>query len=100
MQIVFERSGGVAGMIRTTTVATADLTPENAEEMHRLVTEAGFFDLPATISGDGRAADDFTYTITVVTRNGEHTVTTGDAAAPERLRPLLDWLNRMARTTN
>ncbi len=97
MQIIFERSGGVAGMFRTATVAAEDLAPEDAEEMQRLVAESGFFDLPETIPDEGRVVDDLTYTITVATHDGEHTVTTGGAAAPEGLRPLLDWLNRMAR---
>jgi emfourin len=42
-------------------------------------------------------ADQFTYTITVETKKREHTVTTGDISAPEKLQELLQLLDRLAR---
>jgi hypothetical protein len=42
--------------------------------------------------------DQFTYTITVETKKGEHTVVTGDVSAPEKMQELVQLLNRLART--
>jgi hypothetical protein len=41
--------------------------------------------------------DQFTYQITVETKKGEHTVTAGDASAPEKLQELFRLLDRIAR---
>ena len=60
--------------------------------------EEDFEDLPEQMLDSESMSDQFTYTITVETRRGEHTVITGDASAPEKMQELLQLLNRLART--
>lgn len=98
MRVDFERSGGIAGIVRRVDVATDDLTAESAAELQRLVAAAGFFALPEEIVGDP-VPDDFTFVITVETEDRTATVRTSDAHAPESLRPLIDWLNRALRSS-
>ncbi len=96
--ITYERSGGIAGITRSVTLSTDDLTEDRAAELRRLIDDAGFFDLPEEIAGDGSVADDFTYVIVVESGSNVASVTAADAAVPEDLRPLLDWLDRAARS--
>ena len=98
MEISFERWGGFAGITRSIVVSTDDLTPDEAAALRGLVADAEFFDLPEVIEGDGAVADDFMFVIAVTGEAGIKTVTTSDAAAPDSMRPLLDWLNRAARS--
>jgi hypothetical protein len=41
--------------------------------------------------------DQFTYTITVVTSQGERTMVLGDTSAPDEMRELMRMLDRIAR---
>ncbi len=98
VRITFERSGGFAGITRRFEVSADDLPPEEADELRRLIDAAGFFDLPEAPGGDGGVADGFTYVIAIEARERTHTVRTSDGTVPEALVPLLDWLNRAARS--
>lgn len=98
VKITFERSGGFAGITRTFETSTDELAAEDAAQLRRLIDEAGFFDLPEEIAGDGTVADAFHYVIVIEAGDRVATVRTGDAGAPEALVPLLDWLNQAART--
>ena len=99
MQIHFERTGGVTGRSLTATLDTETLSPEEAHRLREMVDAAGFFELPAVIVTPAPGVDRFYYTLTVDTAGRQHTVHTSDAAAPEALRPLLDWLTDVARRT-
>lgn len=96
MQITVERSGGFTGMPLTITVDTAHLPPEQAVHLRHLVEAADFFHLPATLSATVQS-DRFEYEVTVQEGDRKHTITFGEAAMPERLRPLLSWLMELAR---
>jgi hypothetical protein len=96
MQIFFERSGGFMGLRLKTTVDTADLTIEEAQEWEQALTAAGFFDLPSRLETES-GADRLIYKMTVVTTEQEHTALCTDEDAPEELRPLLRQLTIMAR---
>ncbi len=98
MRVEFERSGGVAGIVRRVDLATEDLTAGAAAELQGLVVAADFFALPEQIVGDP-VPDDFSYVITAETEDRSATVRTSDAHAPEPLRPLIDWLNRALRSS-
>jgi len=96
MQITVERSGGFTGMPLTLSIDTAHLAPEQATHLRHLVEAADFFHLPATVSVPAQP-DRFEYEVTVREGDRKHTVTVGEAAMPERLKPLLAWVIEAAR---
>lgn len=98
MTVTFERSGGFAGITRTVTVSSDSLSPADAAELRQLIDDARFFELPEDAGEGDPVPDDFSYVVTV--DDGERTavVRTGDANAPDSLRPLLDWLNSALRS--
>lgn len=96
MQITFERSGGFAGMITTTTVDTATLPPAQANQIRLLVEAANFFQLPTAIAPDNQP-DRFQYQLTIQEGNQQHSVTVGESTMPGTLRPLVDCLMETAR---
>ena len=97
-RIKFERTGGFAGMTIARDLKMDELSDEQAEKLQELLDDLDFEELPEQILDTEAMPDQFTYTITVETRRGEHTVTTGDASAPEKMQELLQLLNRLART--
>ncbi|MBW4539964.1 MAG: hypothetical protein KME43_12590 [Myxacorys chilensis ATA2-1-KO14] len=96
MRVTFERSGGFAGLIVTTSVDTATLPATETEHLQQLVQSANFFGLPAEIPAAAQP-DRFQYEITVEDGNQHHTVRVGEASVPESLRPLLNWCMEKAR---
>ena len=96
-RIKYERSGGFAGVRMATDVKLDDLPEEQAETIKELLDDLDFDELPEQML-DESVPDQFTYTITVETDKGEHTVVTGDSSAPEKMQELLQLLNRLART--
>jgi hypothetical protein len=97
MNIHFERSGGFAGLRLSQDVDSANLPPEERSELDRLVEEARFFDLPADVRAANSGADRFQYDLTVKAGPREHTVAIDEAAVPENVRPLLNWLRAKVR---
>lgn len=97
MRIEFERSGGVAGLRLSATIESDSLPNQEADDLCKLVEDAGFFDLPADITSPKAQPDQFVYAVTVETEARRHTVRVDDSTAPARLQPLLDWLSRAVR---
>lgn len=95
-RIKFERSGGFAGMRIATNLRLDDLPDEQARTIIELLDDMDFGELPEQML-DESSPDQFTYTITVETTQGEHTVVTGESSAPEKMQELLQLLNRLAR---
>jgi hypothetical protein len=95
-RVRFERSGGVAGSRRISIIDSESLPEEERKRLRSLIDRAGFFGLPEEIIGPPRP-DQFLYTITVEIDGKIHTVRTTDTAAPEPLKPLIEWLNETAR---
>jgi hypothetical protein len=96
MHINFTRSGGFAGMRLACTVDTQQLPAEQASELDKLVSDAAFFDLPEKIMPEKPRPDRFEYRLSVEADDKSHSVTVSDAAAPESLRPLLNYLTTLA----
>lgn len=96
MRIEFTRTGGFAGMRLTTSVDTADLPAEQVSMLDKLVKDAGFFDLPEKLLPESPKPDRFEYRLTVNEAQESHSIVVSDAAAPESLRPLLNYLTTMA----
>ncbi len=96
MQISLERSGGFTGIPLTITVDTATLSSAQATQVRHWVEASDFFRLssPSTPAQPDR----FEYEVTVRDGDRSHTVTVGEAAIPEPLRPLLSWLIEAARS--
>lgn len=97
-RIKFERTGGFAGMRIATDLKLDDLPDEQAHTISELLDDLDFEQLPKQMMNEDGMPDQFTYTITVETKKGEHTVVTGDVSAPEKMQELLQLLNHLART--
>jgi hypothetical protein len=98
MKIVLERSGGLAGIRRTSSVSTDEMPAEEARKVADLLDKAGFYELPPVIRSTGPEADRFQYKITVEGERGTHVVQVDEAAVSPRLQPVLDWMKSFART--
>ena len=94
----FERTGGFAGLRLSHDIGSADLTPEENNEFSRLIDASHFFDLPAEIRAANPGADRFQYKLTLNTGPRQHTVALDDAAVPETMRPLINWVTAKVRT--
>jgi hypothetical protein len=95
-RIKFERTGGFAGTRIAADLELDDLPDE--QNRSELLDDLDFEELPEQMLNKNAMPDQFTYTITVKTKKGEHTVVTGDSSAPEKMQELLQLLNRLART--
>ena len=96
-RITFERTGGFAGMHNVVNINPRDLPEEQAEALRELLDELDFDELRKQAMNNPSLPDQFTYQITVETKQGEHSVVTGDASAPEEMQELIQMLNRIAR---
>lgn len=100
MKIHFERTGGLAGMVSSTTVDTNSLPSDEARKVEDLVQQAN---IPNTSPKPGNpskqgAADYFTYKITIESQEGtKHTVECTDVAMHPSIKPLLDYLSKQLR---
>jgi len=96
-RITFERTGGFAGMHNVVNINPDDLPEEQAQALLKLLDELDFDKLPEQAMNNPSLPDQFTYRITVETKDGEHSIVTGDASAPEEMQELIQMLNRIAR---
>jgi hypothetical protein len=98
MNIEFVRSGGFTGVRLTANIDSAKLSQEQAATLDKLVTEAGFFELPAEIKPDNLRPDRFEYQVVINSRGKKNSITVSDAVIPESLQPLVDYLTKLAVT--
>jgi len=96
-RIKFERTGGFAGMRIAADFELDDLPEEQAEQLAELLDDVDFDELPENLMKANQVPDGFTYTITVESEEGQHTVTTSDISAPAKMQPLLELLYQIAR---
>ncbi len=99
MRVDFIRTGGFGGIRLTTSVETTQLPPDQAVTIHKLLDDSRFFDLPENIAPPRPVPDSFQYRLTVASAEQTHTVTVSDTACPDSLRPLIDYLTKMAMVT-
>ncbi|NDJ16949.1 protealysin inhibitor emfourin [Myxacorys almedinensis] len=90
MRVTFERSGGFAGLMLTTSLDTATLPPSEANQLRQFVQAANFFQLPTEMSSASQP-DRFQYDIAIDDGKRHHAVRVGESSVPESLRPLIDW---------
>ncbi len=98
MQIHFVRSGGFAGLRLAATIDSSSLPEDELQELQDELDTADFFSLPDQFTNQEGGADRFQYEITVQQGNKKHTVQSGEAALPDKLQPLVQHLDRLART--
>jgi hypothetical protein len=100
MKIHFERSGGFAGMVSSTTVDTSSLPSDESRRVEDLVQQANITNHSLTSENLPRrgAADYFTYKITIESEEGtKDTVECTDIAMSPSIKPLLDYLMKQLR---
>jgi len=97
MRIVFERTGGFMGRKVNLSLDLAELPPDQAVTLKRLVNESNFFKLKE-IPPTSPAPDGFIYSITVETENNQRTIKVSEINLPQALRPLIDNLQSLARS--
>lgn len=97
MRILFERTGGFAGLQLKATLDADTLPPPQARRLRRLLEESHFFELPLRLEGPASRPDRFQYRLTVESNNSIHTVHASEDTVPAEMRPLLDWLTAAAR---
>lgn len=97
MIVSFERSGGFTGRELKVAVNSDELPEAERNQLEQTVKVAGFFDLPEKIGPPRSGADVFQFTITVEDGGRTHTVEFEQTATPEKLQPLLRWLQNRAR---
>ncbi len=99
MRIHFVRTGGFAGMRLANTIDSEELPEEEVQALVSELDSAHFFELPPSLSGDMGGADRFQYEITVEDGRQTHTIAAGESALPGNVQPLVEHLERLARTT-
>ena len=97
MRIVFERTGGFAGMRLKASLEEGSLAPREVRRLHKLLRESRFFELPLRMEAPVSRPDRFQYRLTVEKDNCIHTVQASEDAIPPEMRPLVEWLTAAAR---
>ncbi len=75
----------------------ADLPSDQARTLKLLVDESNFINLTDPPPNDS-APDEFMVSLTVKTETIQHTIQGSDTNFPQALRPLLDELQKLARS--
>jgi hypothetical protein len=95
-EILFERSGGLMGRKISLTLKLDELPEEDLNNLEELLGQAEFFELPDDLTHTD-VPDSFVYTMTVKESTRVHTVRTGETSTPDKLKPLIEELNRWMR---
>lgn len=76
----------------------AEMPANISQRLQNLITESNFFATPVVNEALSRP-DEFEYTVTIDAGNSIHTVRTTDTSMPESLRPLIEGLTELAKTS-
>jgi hypothetical protein len=95
MQIKFQRSGGFANIPLRAELDTAQMPPERAQELERLIEKARAFDQPAQPTAMP-VPDDLHYELTIQDNDQSHSFRISDSAASNDLKLLFDFLGEEA----
>ena len=96
-RIKYERTGGFAGMRFHADFKPDDLPEDQSRPLLDLLDKMDFDGLPQEDLTGNTMPDQFTYSITVFTSQGERTMVLGDSSAPDEMRELMRMLDRIAR---
>jgi len=97
MHILFERTGGFAGLKLKASIDAESLPPQQARRLQKLLQQSRFFELPLRLEATAPRPDRLQYRLTIENNNCVHTVHASEDAIPAEMRPLLDWLTATAR---
>ena len=96
--INFKRTGGAMGRDLTMDFDLNNMTASESLRLQNMLAESKFFEVP--VVNDLQAGpDEYEYVITVVAGNSIHTVHVSDTSMPPSLRPLVEDLTEIAKTT-
>lgn len=95
MKIKFRQSGGYAGLIMGCELDTNLLSPKEATKLKSLVEQSDIFQTKSTRSEN--TADLINYEITIETKKAKHQVRFDDLSLPEKVLPLLNYLQSQAK---
>lgn len=96
LKIQFERSGGFAGMRIRFSLEEKDLSAEERERLLEMLQQAGVFNQPR-LQTSPSGVDRFTYRLTIANGGEVHTIEVDEGNMPQEMRPLVEYLNLMAR---
>ena len=92
MRVTVVRSGGIAGMVTTTTVDAADLDGPGADSLRSVVSGCSFRERSGPVAPAMR--DGFSYEVTLVDDDGaSQQVRFVQGTAPEGMDTLLRWVD-------
>lgn len=92
MKVSVVQGGGLAGLVRTTSVDSDSMPADQAAAFEDAVGRAGAFDLPATLGSSVARPDEFIYEVTVDDGRRRHTVRARRDALSAGLRSLISWV--------
>jgi len=95
--IEFERAGGYTGLTLRNTVDSQFLSAEEAEELGRLLNEAGLPELKKEITLPESSPDQFLYTLHIQMGEEQHLIQLAEPQIPSSVRPLLKFLTNRSR---
>jgi hypothetical protein len=95
MKIKFRQSGGYAGLRMGCDLDTNSLNITESTQLESLVKTSGI--LQSKSGRSENAADLISYEITIETKEGTHQVRFDDLTLPDRVLPLLDYLQSQAK---
>jgi hypothetical protein len=101
MQISLQRSGGFTGVPTTTTIDTATLAPDAAEQLRQILASIDFSQALIDLTPDHPVSmnlpDRFRYHLTLEDTNGQsQTLSFDESTMPSTMQPLIDWLRQTA----
>ena len=96
--INFRRTGGKPAGELSMDLDLGTISASAAQRLEGLLAESSFFDIPLVRDLQAES-DEFEYTVTVISGNEFHTVHATDTSMPRSLKPLIEELTALARTT-
>jgi hypothetical protein len=92
MRLRLVRTGGFGGPGLSATVDEDALAPAERDELRRLVADADPWSLPAELASPSPRPDRFRYRLTVEEGARRREIRFAEEVLPDRLRPLVRWL--------
>lgn len=95
MKILFERTGGFAGLKLQRAFDSEDLPPGEAKRFHALLKNSRILEMPEIAGPVTSGVDRYRYKLTIENDEGVRTVEAAETSLSDAMRPLIEWLTRM-----
>ena len=96
--IFFNRNGGFTGSSNSAEVDSRELELSEAEELKVMIDRSGFFEVLVFDTSFLHMPDQFRYVISIEYMGKHRTLKLGDGNLPDKMRPLINRLLRLARS--